>query len=175
MPLNTQVSLSLGATLTKARDMGVVAQDALSFVRKFELLTGTGAGQADKLFYDERQLTTGANETLDLSGVLVDTFGDNFTIARIKAIALLAESAVAGTAANTTDLTFGAAAANPWVTFLNSTGTVTLKPGGLVFACCGPADATGWVVTGGTGDQFKISNAAGATANYQIALVAASV
>ena len=174
MPLNTQINVTMGATLTKTRDMGVIAQDALSFTRKFELLTGVGAGQADKLFYDERELTTGANETLDLSGVLVDAFGDTFTIARIKAIALLAESAVVGTVANTTDLTFGAAAANPWVAFLNSTGTVTLKPGGLVFACCGPADAVGWVVTGGTGDQFKISNAAGATAKYQMALVAAS-
>lgn len=174
MALNTQISFSFNPTLTKSHDSNVVATDPFSLIRRLEYLTGVGAGQADKLWYDERLLTTGANETLDLSGVLVDTFGDTFTVARIKAFAILAESAIAGTPANTTDLIFGAAAANPWIGFLNSTGTIVLKPGMLQFACCGPSDAVGMVVTGGTGDQFKASNAAGASASYQIAIVAAS-
>ena len=125
---------------------------------------GTGAGQADRWSSTERTLTTGATEDLDLAGsTLQDIFGANVTFAEIVGLAIYALPT------NTTNLTIGAAGANPWVGLLNAAGTVTLRPGQWFAAGCAlSTDATGFPVTAGTGDLLHVANAAGASAKYRI-------
>lgn len=153
MPLaNINVAGQLAATQTNspaALDLGVTTPANFPFSRFVQatLLDGTGAGQADRLFTDQRTIST--NDDLDLAGVLVDAMGTTLTFARIKAIMIEA------LAANTNNITIGAAT-NPWATFLNATGTATLRPGGFVCAYAGN-DATGWAVTAGTGDILRLS------------------
>lgn len=172
MALTSKFGITVDALLTSALDLTTVSAP-LERRAAVRLATGTGAGQADKIFSDTRSLTTGASEDLDLAGVLTDALGATITFARVKGLF------VAAAAANTTNLTVGANVVNGWATLLGPTGasggTVTLRPGGMFLAACGSADATGWAVTAGTGDLLHVVNAAGATAAYDIVVVGASV
>ena len=133
------------------------------------LTNGTGAGNADKIFTDRRTLAASGTEDLDLAGVLLDAFGAAITWARVKGIFISAA------AANTNNVVVGAAAATQWATLLNATGTLTLRPGSSICAIAGPADATGWAVTAGTGDLLKVANSAGSTSvTYDIVIIGAS-
>lgn len=131
------------------------------------LANGTAAGQADLMFADTRTLGDGATEDLDLAGVLTDAFGNVLGTARVKAIYVKAA------AANTTDITIGAGT-NPWATLLNTTGTITLRPGASFQAIADDGDATGWLVTAGTGDILQVANSAGAAGDYDIVVIGAS-
>lgn len=153
MPLaNITVSGQLAAVQTNTpsvQDLGVTTPANFPFSRFIQaaLTDGTGAGQADRLFTDQRTIST--NDDLDLAGVLVDAMGTTLTFARIKALYIEA------LAANTNPITIGAGT-NPWATFLNAAGTATLRPGGFLVAYAG-SDATGWTVTAGTGDILRLS------------------
>lgn len=169
MALETVFSLAVLAALTKTSDLGSVPKAQLDFQRRVQLRTGTAAGQADKLWFDERTLAASATEDLDLAGVLVDEFGATVTLARIKGLV------VAAAAGNTNNVVVGAAAANPWAALLGATGTVTVRPGACVAACVSEGDATGYAVTAGTGDLLKVANSAGGTSvTYQIIVIGAS-
>lgn len=173
MPLNgTSIGLTVAGKLSVAGDLGVSPVAALPpYAKLVELINGTGAvaGQADRLFYDQRTLAPSATEDFDLTGVQVDAFGVAITLARIKAIFI---SAVA---ANTNNVIVGAASANQWVTLLNATGTVTLRPGATFAAFAGAADAAGYLVTGATGDLLKVANSgAGTSVDYEIVIIGAS-
>lgn len=172
MALTSKFSVSLDALLTSALDLTTVSApvERRAAVR---LTSGTGAGQADKMWSDTRSLATGASEDLDLAGVLTDPFGATITFARVKGLYIKAADA------NTTNLTVGANVTSAWGTLFGPTGasggTVTLRPGGLFVAVCGAADATAWAVTATSGDLLHVVNAAGATASYDIVIVGASV
>lgn len=173
MALDTVIELSINATKTKARDLGVTARDPLALSKRIALLTGTGAGQADLSWYDERTLLASATEDLDVVGSLTDTFGDTFSPARIKAIAVLAEP-LSGSA-NVNNVVLGGASATQWAALLGTTGTVTLRPGALFVACAGAADATGYVCAAGSTDLLKVANSSsGSSVTYQIAIIGAS-
>ncbi len=163
-------ALSMAATIgqTKALDLTTVS-DPLMFRRAVSLTDGTAAGKADKVFHDRRTLAASGTEDLDLAGVLIDAFGAAITFARIKGIF------VGAAAANTNNVVVGAASATQWATLLNTTGTLTLRPGASFCAIAGAADATAWAVTAGTGDLLKIANsAAGTSVTYDIVIVGAS-
>lgn len=172
MALTSKFAVSVDATLTSVLDLMTVS-GKIERPHSVRLTSGTGAGQADKIWTDTRSLTTGASEDLDLAGVLTDPFGATITFARVKGLYVKAADA------NTTNLTVGANVASSWATLFGPTGasggTVTLRPGGLFVAVCGVADATGWVVTATTADLLHVVNAAGATASYDIVIVGASV
>lgn len=169
MALETVFSLGVLATLTKTADLGAIPKDTLDFSKRVQLRTGTAAGQADRLFYDERTLGASANEDLDLAGVLTDNFGATFTLLRVKALVVTAS------ASNVNNVVVGAAASNAWATLLGATGTITVRPDTTVAACVGSADGTGYAVTGGTGDLLRIANSgAGTSVTYQIVIIGAS-
>ncbi|MFJ4847543.1 hypothetical protein [Streptomyces sp. NPDC088733] len=166
---NPGISIAISGELTNALALAT-ADVPLNVKRAMQLASGTGAGKADRIYHGRRTLAASATEDLDLAGVLVDAFGTAITFARIKALLIAAATA------NTNNVVVGAASSNQWATFLNTTGTMTLRPGAFVGVGTGAADATGYGVTASTGDLLKVANSAGSTSvQYDIVLIGASV
>lgn len=117
---------------------------------EYKFAVGAGALQCNNVYAVSRTLG-GASEDVDLAGGLTDVFGATLTFSEIKLFG------VYNSGANT--LTVGAASSNQWVGLLNSTGTVTLPPGG--FFLFSAADATGAAVVAGTGDILKVAGTSG--------------
>ncbi|NNJ04151.1 hypothetical protein HHX38_08385 [Streptomyces sp. PKU-MA01144] len=156
------------ADLTSALDLAT-GTVPLQVRHAVNLSSGTGAGQADKVFSDRRTLAASATEDLDLAGVLLDAFGAAITFARIKGLVIKAA------AGNTNNVVIGAAATNTWATLLGATHTITLRPGAALCVMAGATDATGYAVTAGSGDLLKVANSAGGTSvTYDIVLIGAS-
>ena len=169
MTLQATLTVSLKATQTGPNDFADKFTPLLSKVQK--LTDGTTANKADLLFCDERTVSSASNDDIDLSGSLTDAFGVTITAAEIVAI-LIINGPISG-AANTTDLTIGAGS-NPFIGFLGATDTIgPIKPGGFFMLGAGDADGIGAVVAD-TGDILRIANSSGASATYQIAIVARS-
>ncbi|MFM9602684.1 hypothetical protein [Streptomyces turgidiscabies] len=167
MPLNSALAMSASGTLSAALDLGT-ASFPMSLSNAVSLTSGTTAGKADKAFSDRRTLAASATEDLDLAGVLLDAFGAAITFARIKGLLIKAA------AANTNSVVIGAGTA-PWITLLNSTGTITLRPGASFCAIAGAADATAYGVTATTADILKVANSgAGTSVTYDICIIGAS-
>lgn len=134
---------------------------------------GTGANQADILYMAQRSVASGANDPIDLAGVLTNAFGQVITAAEIVAIFLI-NKPVSGVD-NTTNLTMGAGT-NPVTGYMGGTTPTIgpIRPGG--FVTMGNGGATGICgVTAATADILNIANSAGAIANYQIAILARSI
>lgn len=169
MPLSgTMLAVSAYAELTQALDLGT-GRAAQSLSRSVSLASGTGAGQADRVFSDRRTLAASATEDLDLAGVLLDAFGSAITFARVKGLI------IAAAAANTNNVVVGAASGSPWAALLNATGTLTLRPGAFVAVGTGVADPTGYAVTATTADLLKVANSgAGTPVTYDIHIIGAS-
>jgi hypothetical protein len=162
--VNAVVKASIEGSARLSRD-GRDTIDPIPHSDDYVFGSGTGPGRVDIEYVDDRTLATNTSENLDLSGVLIDAFGQVIAAANIKAIEI---SAAAG---NTTNLTVGAAASNTFVgPFNDATDALVLKPGAraVIF------DPAGWTVTAGTGDILKVTNAAGASATYRIKLLGAS-
>lgn len=162
MALTAGVNVTLSGQHTSPLDFSTASFDlAKKMVTSFA--NGSGLNQATKLFTDTRAVTTGATDSMDLNGgTLADAFGVTLVFAALKG--LIIRSA----AANTTNLTIlGNAAAVP---ILNTVATtITIKPGG-VFVWL-DTSAAGTTVTAATGDIIQVVNAAGATANFDIAII----
>lgn len=162
--LNTTVRASISAVSKKSLD-GRDITDRLPDSADILLGSGTGYGKADISFMDQRALASATSENIDLSGVLVDGFGQTINAAKVKAIE------IENPEASTTNITVGGAASNTWTgPFADPTDAIVLKPGDRFVA----ASRTGWTVTASTGDILKIANGAGAGANYNIKIIAAS-
>ncbi len=167
MALTTAVGVTVDGVYTKTSDLSTAA-DTLSKRYSANLSSGTGAGKADLRWSDTRTLTASATEDIDLAGALVDVYGATLTFAKVKAIVISAA------AANVNNVVVGAGT-NPWITALNATGTITLRPGACVALFAGAADATTYAVTAGTGDILKITNSAGSTSvTYDIVIIGSS-
>ena len=134
------------------------------------LASGTGAGQADKVFHDTRTLGASANEDLDLNGAaLTDAFGVGLAFVRIKGLF------VAAAAANPNPITVGGAASNGFVSWTGAaTDKVSVRPGGVFALFTGAADATGYAVTAATADLLRVTAGAGGNHSYDVILVGAS-
>ncbi len=162
--VNAVARASIEGSARLARD-GRDTVDPIPHSDDYVFGSGTGNGRVDIEFVDDRTLATNTSENLDLSGSLIDAFGQTIAAANIKAIEISAA------AANTTNLTVGAAASNTFQgPFADATDALVLKPGARVVIF----DPAGWTVTAGTGDILKVANAAGASASYRIKLLGAS-
>lgn len=166
MALDSRLVVSAVSKYTSALDLatGVVP---LEFTKSIALASGVGSGQADKIWHDERTIAASGTDDLDLAGVLADAFGSTLTLARVKGLI------VAAAAANVNNVVVGNAASNAWATLLGATHTLQVRPGGLIAAFA--PDATGYAVTGGTGDILRIANGgAGTGVIYDIVIIGAS-
>lgn len=168
MPLNASLAIGASGTLTSPLDLATASAPVT--VRAATVWqNGTGAGKADRMFSDRRQLLASATEDLDLAGVLLDAFGAAITWARIKGLYIRAADS------NVNNVIVGAATTNAWSTLLGATGTITLRPGAAIGVTTGAADATAYTVTAATGDLLKVANSgAGTAVSYDIVIIGAS-
>lgn len=157
-----RLSLQINSDLVSTVDLSTVT-DRLRKLVEAVLANGTGASQANNVFHDTRPLTTGANEDLDLSGALVNVFGQTLSFTKIKLIL------IAAAPGNTTNLTISRPANGLPLFAASGDALAALKPGG-VFLFVDPSDA-GIPVTDGTAERINIANAAGATANYDVVII----
>jgi len=178
MALTSKLSLSVTADYTKALDLAS-GKVPLSKIYQAVLNTGTAVGQADLIFHDQRTLAPSATEDLDLAGVLADAFGTTLTFVRVKGLIVAALGVTDANGVvitpNVNNVVVGAAAGAPWTTLLNSTGTVTLRPGTFFAAVAGATDNIGYAVTATTADLLKVANSAGSTSvTYDVIVIGAS-
>jgi len=171
MPLTASLTAKVEATQTGPNDYADRFAPVVDTVQT--LLDGTLANQADLIFADQRAVTTGADDDIDLAGVLTDAFGVTITFVELVGV-LIINKPITG-ALNTTDLTIGLGT-NPFLGFLGGTLPTIgpIKPGGAFMLFAGDAAGIG-TVGAGTSDVLRISNSAGATANYQIIIIGRSV
>ena len=175
MGLVSKIQLNVQAQLLTPLDLA----DATANLNKTYLLnlaSGFAAGQADRVFHDNRTLAPSTAEDLDLAGALLDPLGGAFAPVRIKAIMVRAGIT------NVNNVIIGGVA-NAWATLLSpaATGLLTLRPGALFLAMAGgvqsgeAGDATGYTVTPATGDLLHIANSgAGTSVNYDVVLIGCS-
>lgn len=168
MALTTSLRVAINGKVTTTPDLGSnTANRAIDVA--LSLTSGTGAGQADLMFADTRQLAASGTEDLDLAGVLTDSFGATLTFARLKAIVIQAASG------NTNNVVVSRPASNGLVLFSAASDALPLRPGALFVWAAGIADATGLAVTAGTGDLLTITNSAGSTTvDYSVVIVGCS-
>jgi hypothetical protein len=168
MPLDTEILLTLGATLTKALDLNI-PESVLRFVKEIRLANGTDADEADKIFHDRRTLVASDSEEHDLAGGLTDAFGDVITLARMKVLLIYADPA------NVNDVVVGGAAANALVTpFGDPTDKVKVRPGGLLILVA--PDVVAYGITAATADLLKVANGGGGTSvTYDIVIIGTTV
>lgn len=160
------VSLSVSQAGSNAFSSGPFWSGAIDFAQAFS--DGTTANKVDRAYVAERTVATGANDDIDLAGVLTDALGATITAVEIVAI-LVINKAKDGTP-NTTNLTIGGSTSG--VPGYTAAGEV-VKPGGI-YLMMNP-DATGIAaVTPGTGDILRITNSAGASNKYTIAVLGRS-
>lgn len=155
-----------GELVNTALDLGVQPVAKLVSRPTVSFGNGTGAGQANVVWWDERSLSAATTEDIDLAGGgLVDAFGAAVAPAKLRAVIIKNNS-------TTQVLTlFGDANSVP---VLNTAATTyTLQPGG-VFVGAWPALA-GIAVTAGTGDIIQVANAAGSACPYTIIVIGTSV
>lgn len=169
MSLTSAFTFRLLADYQQSVDLAI-GRIPLDLTRTVTLGTGTAAGQADQVFIDTRTIAPSANEDLDLNGASFrDGFGNSLAFLRVKALF------IAASAANVNNVIVGAAAATQWATLLNTTGTVTLRPGASFMAVAGAADATAYAVVGGASDFLRVANSgAGTNVTYDIVIVGAT-
>lgn len=149
------------SVLTAALDL-TSARSELLIERTLTLANGTGADQANQVWSDTRTLSSGSNETLDLSGSLTNAAGESVTFTKVKLLYVRNKG--------TTTLTVGGAASNGFISpFGASTDTLNVRAGGV--AVLFAPDATGYAAAAGTADQLKVTNAAGASCDYDIAII----
>lgn len=161
--LTTAVLLKIAADFANGVDLGA-ADYPLNFQAAANLANGTGNGQANQIFTDERTIAASGSENLDLAGGLTDVFGASITFTKIKLIAVLAD------AANTNTVVVGGAASNGFATpFGDATDTIGVQPGGFAVLF---APNAGFAVTADTGDLLKVANGGGSTGvTYKVLIV----
>lgn len=161
------ISLGIAATINNPKAKQSVAA-VLQIASSYNLTTGTGAQQADRLFADTRTIAASGTDPLDLAGSLVDAVGTTMTLARAKLLY------IAASAGNTNNVIVGGAGANQFINWVGAGAhTVTVRPGGffLLFA----PDVTGYAVTAGTGDIWQIANSgAGTSVTYDVVVIGSS-
>jgi len=150
MNLTTQIKTNFGASGSKVLD-DRTATDPINLVQTTKLANGTGNNKANQSFHDQRTLTTGASEDVDLSGSLLDAFGDSVTFTTIKAFRIKNQSLI-----NT--LIVGGAAANALATLFGAvTERIIIRPSGLLIL---EAPLAGYLVTAATADLLKFLHGA---------------
>ena len=160
MAVSAKVAISIAATLTGTPDLGT-SRTELDVGAVADVANGTANGQANVCWFDTRTLTTGANETIDLRA-LTDAHGAAVVFAEVSDIVIEALST------NTTNLTFGDGATEPWAAPWGGVdAALVLTPGARV----GFHSVSGWATANDSADKLYVVNGSGASATYRIGIL----
>lgn len=166
MALSTILTVNLnGTSQVEGLDLATLL-DTLAYVPSFTFADGVGAAQVNRFSSDIRTLTSGASETIVLNSGLLNTCGVAITVARVKIFILRSFST------NSTNLTWGPAASSGWVTpFGAAADRIRVVPAGISILVA--PDATGYASAAGS-SSITVTNAAGASASYDLVVVGAN-
>jgi hypothetical protein len=134
------------------------------------LADGVGADQADLIWHDTRVLAAAANDDLDLTALTTTIHGSTVTIdlAKVKAILIHNTATDADE-----DLQLDSSVANAFVAPFAGSATSKLEiPAGSPLLLVNQGG--GWIVTAGTGDILRITNAGAGSVTYKIVVVGTS-
>jgi len=164
MSVTAELRVKFSAVKVGSNDMGNPEHRPV-LEKLLQFASGTGADQADIVFTDTRTIAISTNDDIDLSGALADAFGAVVAAAEVVGLIIINKS-------TTQTLTIGVAGTNPWVTIWAASGDGLKIPPRGVFVLFAP-DASGLgAVVAGASDVLRIANGAGATCDYDIALLA---
>ena len=158
--LSVQHQLSLNWSWEDTLDLGKI-KDSSQYSKTLQYTDGTAAGQAQKIWHDQRDLAAGGNEELDLQALARTVFGDSAQVV-FSAIKSLLIEVTNGTG----PLRLGGAATNPWQGPLSSGGTLDVGSGDIFFQ----SNQNGWSVSA-TAKQLKLENLGSDQLTYRIILV----
>lgn len=128
--------------------------------------TGTGSGQVDRIWSDRRTLASSGTDTLDLAGVLTDSYGSTITFSKIKLVYIKNRSSTDGV-----DLRAGPDATNGWVgMFIDASDRNRIAAGG----CLLWYDPNGQSVGAGATDELWVQNDGSVSCDYDIIVVGTS-
>ncbi len=156
-----KVAIKLSVATTKELDLGSI----IDFLDVNDTINIDDSHEVDRFWSDTRTLATGANETLDLSGSLIDDVGNASVFFDIKALYIKNTST-----ANT--LKIGGAVSNAFPLFAANSDILVLRPNTSMLFMVGDVD--GLVID--TNDQLKIEHGGETAAdlNYDIVIVGLS-
>ena len=161
MALTTTITAGIAATQTNVLDL-VTGSGKLSRSSAIAMSSGTGSGQADLIFSDQRTVAASGTDALDLAGSLTGLYGTTLTIVKLKFVLVFAA------AGNTNNVRVNRPASNGVPLFLAADDGIDVLLGGL-FAWCAPG--AGVTVTAGTGDLLNIDNStSGTSVTYDVVL-----
>ena len=147
--LTSEIKVSLGWLLQDANALSTVADNSqLDYHQAFA--DGTDVDQADKVWHDERTLSSGANEDLVLSNLPQTLFGNSLGIAlaKVKAILLVNTAIDAGE-----DLCLAAPHRTNGKALSRQRAIKSLcRP---IRVCCCVNKKSGWTVTAGSADKLR--------------------
>jgi hypothetical protein len=162
-----ELSAILDAGITGVNAQAEVGPGVLS--NSIAWTQGTGSGQADRIYYAERQLAASANETLDLAGVLEDVYGNAITFAKVYAVFVKNVNTAAAKLEIGPNSSNGFGVDGFWGAAAHR-NVVNISDGVLVLYS--PA---GVAVTAGTADLLYAENKSGSNAlTYRIAILGTS-
>jgi hypothetical protein len=169
--LTVDLKASLHWLYQEGLDLSTVS-DAARFEYAKTLVDGTSTDQADRLWHDQRTLSTGASENLDLTALASSLFGNSLTFSFVRVKALLIVNLA--TAANE-DLAVGGAGsgANAWsAPFKGSADAKIAVPADSALLWVNKKN--GWLVVDSSSDTLKIANDGSGSVSYRIAIVGTS-
>lgn len=172
MGQNTKIGFQLGISDTGTAAFGGTPQWAGEMALAVELSDGILAGMANLNYLAERTVASATNDDIDLASVLESALGESFVGAKLVALVIINAPKLSTATQNTTNLTIGVGS-NPFLGFLGGTTPTIgpIKPGGFLILGASHLDGIGAIVAG-TGDILRVANSSGASATYQIALIA---
>jgi hypothetical protein len=168
MIVDAELSLTLKSTYRRARALGVVSY-LVDWAVAANLLTGTGANQADTMYAARRTIAAGANDDINLASGLTDPFNNPIVFVEVRGLAVRAPTT------NTGVIRVGGAAPANRLTGLwaDSAGYVDLAPGMIVIIPA-PAD-NDVVVVNGASNILRLNNQAASSGFADVVIFGTSV
>lgn len=160
--VNGSISLSLGLSHTATNGISAASESLPSLISQ-AFSTGVTTNKMNHIYYTENTLAAGASNYLDIVGGLTDSFGQTANFARLRFMAVVANSTNIG------DIGVGGPAPNGATRFFGSSNDcVRIPPGGIMFWYCPTANA--YSNTAGTADILEMTNFSASVSTYKIYL-----
>ncbi len=165
--LTATLGVDIAVKRTDAGTLNTVIESLVTGVSGFDsisksLTTGTGSGQANKVWYDERSILTTANDDLDLTA-LTDRHGVALSITLVKWVVIVIDTPAAGKY-----LVFkGSTATNPVALWKAS----AIADENIHDVLVRTNNVDGWAAVNGATDVIRLHNPGLTTMTYRILIL----